>query len=604
MQSAIKIILIVVTISLITIFSVSYVHAQTLSFGASNQTTISNSTLTFGGFSNSTTQVSPTGTGNFVIPYHPRNATAYYAEKQQLDNATRNWLKTHQSPIIPDPSGVNIYPGLNNELDAASSGGFDPPDVQVAVGPNHIMELVNVKGEIWNKAGVSLQNVTLGSFFGFTSSTSSSGLGDPKILYDSQSGRWFATLENFTNGTVSIKVSQTNDPTGSWYPPIHDSSFTGCPDQPKIGVSDDKFVVSVNDFPAPCPLSGSSTGAEFHVFDKTKLIIGTKNVQIFPVQTSDFGITPVQSQSSTSPLYMVSDGGVSTTQIKLYNLTGQVPNVVIKGGTPSVLNVRTINLAPSAVQPITTTLLDTGDERILDAAWNKGKLWFSLNDGCTPNGDTIKRACVRLIQLNTNTTIVTQDFDINASATYYYYPALRLDGFGGMGTIFGTSSTATYPSLLVTAQAASDPVKSYKPLSYIQTGSNYEDVLDGCFSGSTFTCARYGDYFGAALDPSDNSRVWVGGEYNKLAPGHTFATWSTFIGSISFDCLPHPTGDWTITTSCTLAGNATPPANVIVQNNALLTIPSGVNLNLDFAHYHLLVNSGSGVYIATGGKIS
>jgi hypothetical protein len=301
---------------------------------------------------------------------------------------------------------------------------------------------------------------------------------------------------------------------------------------------------------------------------------------------------------------MVSDGEVSTNQIKFYTLTGQVPNVVISGGTPTVLNVRTINLAASAVQPVTTTLLDTGDERVLDAAWYKGKLWFSLDDGCTPNGDTINRACVRLIQINSNTTTVTQDFDINQTNTYYYYPALRLDGFGGMGTIFATSNSIVYPSLIATAQAASDPVKSYKQLSYVQTGSQYEDVLDGCPTHNTFTCARYGDYFGASLDPLDISRVWVGGEYNKLSPGHTFATWSTFINSISFDCMPPRTGSWTITTSCTLAGNATVPGNVIVQNNALLTIPNQQTLVIDFTHYHLLVNYGSGVLIQPKGKIS
>lgn len=590
-----KIVIVAVAMSLIVTLSVSYVHAQTLSFSSSN------STITFG-YSNQTTN--PVSSSSFVISYHPRNAT-YYAEKQQLDNATRNWLLTHPSlPTAPtDPPGVNIYPGFDG-LDVNSAGVngfvFDPPDVQVVVGPSHVMELVNAKGEIWNKqTQQSIQNVTLVSFFGFQSN---GNLTDPKILFDNMSGtngRWFASVLDKDNGTIGIAVSQTNDPTGSWYK-FHDSSYTGkCPDQPKIGVSNDKFVVSVNDFQETCPNAVTSLGAEFHVFDKTTLISGTKSVQILPVQTSDFGIMPVQSQSSTSPLYMASDGGVSTNQIRLYTLTGQVPNVVINGGTPTVLTVRTINLAPSAPQPITTTLLATGDTRILDASWYRGKLWFSANDGCTPNSDSIKRSCVRLIQINTNTTTVTQDFDINATGTYYYYPALRFDGFGGMGTIFGISNSTVYPSLIVTAQATPDPTNSYKQLSYLKIGSQYEENPQGLTG-----VARYGDYFGAALDPSDKSRIWTGGEYNKLPPGHPFPTWSTFIGSFNFDCMPPNTGDWTISASCMLAGNATAPANVIVQNNALLTIPSKQNLNIDFTHNHLLVNYGSGVLIQPSGKIS
>lgn len=549
-----------------------------------------------------------------VIPYHPRDPLAYAAEKKQLDDITRNWLATHPQPspsshkFLGPLSPVNVNPLGFDGHNAASSGGFDPPDVQMAVGPNHVMELVNVKGEIWNKAGVSLQNVTLTSFFRFSSSAN---LGDPKILFDNMSGtngRWFASILDLDNNTVGIAVSQTNDPTGSWYK-FHDGTYGGeCPDQPKMGISDDKLVISSNDFgDSPSNncrnANGFSDGAEYHVFDKTKLITGVISVQSSGVRASEFATTPVQSLSSTSPLYMVSDGGVSSTnQIKLFNLTGQVGSVNFNN--INILTVRTINTAPSALQPVTTTLLDTGDTRILDAAWFKGNLWFSLDDGCTPTGDTIKRSCVRLIQFNTNTTKVIQDFDINATNTYYYYPALRLDGFGGLGVVFGTSNSTDptgYPSLIVTGQAAHDPINSFKQLSYLKIGSQYEDDNPN-LQGVT----RYGDYFGAALDPSDSSRVWVAGEYNKLPPGHTKPTWSTFISSINFDCIPPTTAgtDWTISASCTLAKSATAPANVIVQPNAVLTIPNGISLNIDFTQFHLKVNPGGGVFIAPGGKIT
>ncbi len=94
---------------------------------------------------------------------------------------------------------------------------------------------------------------------------------------------------------------------------------------------------------------------------------------------------------------------------------------------------------------------------------------------------------------------------------------------------------------------------------------------------------------------SNSTLIWLAGEYIKNSPSHnTTPTWSTFIGSITFDCVSPTTGDWTVTASCTLASSATPAANVIVQNNSLLTIPNGVSLNIDFTHYHLLVKSGRG----------
>jgi len=68
-------------------------------------------------------------------------------------------------------------------------------------------------------------------------------------------------------------------------------------------------------------------------------------------------------------------------------------------------------------------------------------------------------------------------------------------------------------------------------------------------------------------------------------------------------CTPS-LADWTITTSCQLSTSASVSGNVIVQNNAALIIPSGKTLDIDFAHKHLLIKSGSKVLIKYGGKIN
>lgn len=69
-------------------------------------------------------------------------------------------------------------------------------------------------------------------------------------------------------------------------------------------------------------------------------------------------------------------------------------------------------------------------------------------------------------------------------------------------------------------------------------------------------------------------------------------------------CIPFASGNWTVTSSCTLNSTSTAPANVIVQSGAVLTIPNGLRLNIDFTHYHLLVKSGGGVLIKSGGAIN
>ncbi len=59
-----------------------------------------------------------------------------------------------------------------------------------------------------------------------------------------------------------------------------------------------------------------------------------------------------------------------------------------------------------------------------------------------------------------------------------------------------------------------------------------------------------------------------------------------------------------INSDTTLSANTASLGNVIVQNNSVLTIPSGITLDIDFMQFNLTVESGSGVLIKAGGKIT
>jgi hypothetical protein len=69
-------------------------------------------------------------------------------------------------------------------------------------------------------------------------------------------------------------------------------------------------------------------------------------------------------------------------------------------------------------------------------------------------------------------------------------------------------------------------------------------------------------------------------------------------------CSPLPSsGNWVVSTNCTLYNNYTAPANAEVTNGSVLTIPNGVTLDIDLVNYNLTVRDGSGVLIKQGGKI-
>ncbi len=100
---------------------------------------------------------------------------------------------------------------------------------------------------------------------------------------------------------------------------------------------------------------------------------------------------------------------------------------------------------------------------------------------------------------------------------------------------------------------------------------------------------------GIAIDSSGNIYV-ADSKNNRL---------EKFLNSsvqVPVPCSVPSSGDWTLSSSCTLQNTSTAPANVIVQTNSILTIPNGVSLHLDFKSQHLIVKSGSGVLIKAGGK--
>ncbi len=288
----------------------------------------------------------------------------------------------------PQPAAVNQISGFDGLVQTQ----FIPPDVQIATGPSYVVELVNVAGRIWDTNGTFELDFTLQDLF-----NTSDVPFDPKILYDTQSGRWFASATTFAND-VHIAVSTTDDPRGLWNHYIISFPNNRFPDQPRIGMSDDKFVVSMNIFHPNAPFY---FGVTLFTLDKSQMVAGVSvtNFQQDNLGTSRFSVKPVQSLSSTSTLYMVSIDDVGTdSTVTLWTITGSASSPTIQ---TLDLSIDPAANPPQATQQGTSNLLDTGDKRIQDARWFQGDLWFSLANACTPSSDTVTRSCIHLVQIDT-----------------------------------------------------------------------------------------------------------------------------------------------------------------------------------------------------------
>ncbi|OGB63624.1 hypothetical protein A2X44_04650 [candidate division CPR3 bacterium GWF2_35_18] len=73
----------------------------------------------------------------------------------------------------------------------------------------------------------------------------------------------------------------------------------------------------------------------------------------------------------------------------------------------------------------------------------------------------------------------------------------------------------------------------------------------------------------------------------------------------SYDpCSVPETGDWTISSSCTLETSDTLEGDLTVNNGCVLEIENGVTLTVDLEHSYIRVISGGGILIRQGGTIT
>ncbi|MFA5895815.1 MAG: hypothetical protein WC985_02795 [Thermoplasmata archaeon] len=418
-------------------------------------------------------------------------------------------------PQASSPLVIAGWDALHYGTNSGISNGWVPPDVQVAAGPDHVVEMVNLLMGVYTKQGAQLNVTALSSLF----NSGGDFISDPKVQYDAASGRWFASVTDVTKGQVLLIVSASSDPTGSWrHFAVPAAPTTQCLDQPILGLGTTSIIVSVNVFSSCTSNTYTYVGAQYWVVSKADLLAGAAVPAVYASvpDVNEGSIHPVQIQASSDAHYMVSTywPGTATTSntLHLFTVSGTPPGVVTV--TVTSLSMRTAALPPAASQKGTTRTLDSGDIRVADATWAAGRLWLGFDEACL--ADT-NRACVRLVEIDTFAKTILQDFDLDVAGKDVYYPAFRLDGQGNLAIVVGYSSSSDYPGIVATGRLVGDAPNTVQTPKVVVAGTGPEKP-----QSCTSTC-RYGDYFGAGLDPSDPTVVWLAGEMG------TSSGWGTHI---------------------------------------------------------------------------
>jgi hypothetical protein len=409
---------------------------------------------------------------------------------------------------------------------------------------------------------------------------------------------------------VAVSPSSNPLPFDGWLaytlPTGVDTPGTMLGDAPSLSVAADIVTVTFNDF--SCSLT--FLGSEIDVIQKTDLITDTGASSLVFFYDAPFAPQPVQPSFSAGtvggPVSIVtneSDCGAvacATPAVELDTVLGtpESNNVVLNQAFDTMAPTAVDNstgVVPPAQQQGTTQTLQNNDDRFLNAVLTgNGGIWAADDTECVPPGDTVERACLDYVDIDTPT--VMQINNVGVAGADLYDPSVSVDPDGDLFTTFEESSPTMFPTMMdatVTDLGSSPTLSSFQTLHTSATYYDANDLVPGtCDTGG----CPWGNYSAAAEDPLDPNDVWVA---SATADGTTSAActtihacWNTHIDQLTVSAptinLVTPgvgpiVGGQTVTvdgfdfgseTTATIAGNAVPITNRTPYSFTFVTPPT------------------------------
>ncbi|MFZ2360499.1 MAG: hypothetical protein WA040_14250 [Anaerolineae bacterium] len=509
-----------------------------------------------------------------LLPGHEREGSF-----SGIEGVYQNW---HGPAAMPPP--IQNWDGVNNV-------GFSvrPPDTNGDVGPNHYVQWVNLRFQIWDKTGASLygpaQGNTLWSGFGGQCQTTNDG--DPVVLYDHQANRWVMMQFAITStpNLLCFAVSQTADPLGSWYRYSYAWPSSYMPDYPKMGLWPDGYYVSVNQFTQ----AGSWRGAGALAMERSQMLTGAAAQAIYFdgfAYNPDFGgMLPADWDGSTQPPAGAPNpftewddsawiAPVDALRIWNFHVDWTTPANSYFGapGTPFVPTyvIPTANVDPTLCsaspacinQPGTTVNLHDLADRLMHRLQyrNFGAYQTLVGNHTVDTNSPAGRAGIHWFELRNTGSGWTMNQEgtygpADNSTTSRWMGSIAMDGAGNMALGYSiTDDVSLYPSVRYAGRLSSDPSGTLPQ-------SEATLVTGGGYQNDSFS--RWGDYSAMQIDPTDDCTYWYTQEYAQTSGAYN---WYTRIGSFKFNECGTP--DFTM--------GATPASQeVCVGSNAAYSVAVG-----------------------------
>jgi hypothetical protein len=466
------------------------------------------------------------------------------------------WQRDYRMPDNPtalsirqgdEPSSFETGRGqIQLDIEGIGAANVTPADPTLAVGPDHVIQMVNGSSgsaffQIYDKRGGTLK---LQAFMDQLPGASYNGGGDCIAWYDGTANRWVMTEfgDSARSGTrinsLIFAVSQTPDPLGSWYLyEFSDTSFF--PDYPKFGNASDAWYGVTVDF-----VNNAYKGNSIWAFDKQAMLSGQPTAAILRHRLTHpdykfYSTAPVSLAGGTAPpagspglfLYLNEDDWTSDpSDVDSLGMISFRPDFlqparsVIRFEKSFVVApfrgdvCATRNCAPSPKG----TGYDVLDGRIMNRPWIRQiGSYQSIVANHTVDMDGSTLAGIRWYELREtggNWSVYQQgsfapqrDADCSVSPPLYrFMGAATISSKGQIALGYSNSSEARFASISFTGRNAEDPAGL---MTHRET-----DAVVGQFYG-TFS-NRWGDYSEIVPDPVNDSLFWLtamyGGSDNRF----------------------------------------------------------------------------------------
>lgn len=496
-------------------------------------------------------QLTAPAVGNSPAPPHtpgpPEDKPRHNPPGKQRSADVADPVVQSSTPAPADALSLGQWEGLG-----ASYPGFTitavPPDPNLAVGPNHIVQWVNNAVVVFDKQGNQLQAPVADSTFWGALSTcyQFGGFTDPVVQYDRAADRWIVAevalplIPGFLGQYAQcFAVSKTSDPTfvsdangknTSYY--IWTYGFgTTVNDYDKIAVWSDGYYVTWNMFQNGVNFAGPEACA----WSRTDMLAGVSAPRFVCFQLSSAYASllpsdldgPVAPPAGSPNFFMAIDPGSGALQLWKFHADFVTKSNSTFTGPTSIANVAAFTAPCPATQncipqPGTTQKLDAIGDRLLHrlAYHNFGdhESIVANHTVLTANGNT----GVRWYEVRNPNTVPTiyQQGTFAPDSDSRWMASIAMDKSGNIGVGYSVSSATTFPSIRYTGREVADPAGTLQAETHLAEGF-----------GSQTAYNRWGDYSALRIDPSDDCTFWYTQEYQTITQD---VGWNTRIGSFKF----------------------------------------------------------------------